>query len=579
MAFDFDRIRAQLETPGGEETLYPDGIAPVLGGGGDWLSASWHKPARFWRELTQYQARLSSPAPKSHPNEGFDFYYDLVLRHRPELAVLRNYTRQGGWRTLTYGELDARSTALVHDWTARGLGPGNSVCLVLPVGEELLVALMTALRLGLVISYLPPLGAAWIARRIEALKPEQVVTSRSYLALVGGVKALLLADGFAAPSASRRLLYTYQPDAPVGALFSEHVDPPHKPLALRADEMYLGALRDGLLMLALRPGDMFAGAGLPPLQHQPALLLSVLACGATYVNIETEALMHEPALLANLPLRSVGLSAAVRDRLLRSHVTATRGWAHWFRNPEEAMDWDAWRRFIRQLKLEGVPTSNLLVDAASGGSVLFSLRRRGHVHAEVLPAVGRPWSLRSLGAGGSSDDDANAPAALGDFGLLAARAPERPPYVILVRSGSEFLYGGTRTPRNGGRVYPTREVVAAVAKTPAIVGATIVLDRASRLGQPVRTLVVFTGAQRLGKPYARALADNIAQALGQEHVPAHIQLVPLYPRLRNGEIDQRWCESQQAMGLFHRKPRQPFFQLLTLLRHAVTTTASPKRSS
>jgi hypothetical protein len=150
--------------------------------------------------------------------------------------------------------------------------------------------------------------------------------------------------------------------------------------------------------------------------------------------------------------------------------------------------------------------------------------------------------------------------------------------VILVRSGSEFLYGGTRTPRNGGRVYPTREVIAAVANTPAIVGATIVLDRASRLGQPVRTLVAFTGAQRLGKPYARALTDKIAQALGQELVPAHIQLVPLYPRLQNGAIDQRWCESQQATGMLHRKPRQPFYQLLTLLRHAVTTS-SAKRSS
>jgi acyl-CoA synthetase (AMP-forming)/AMP-acid ligase II len=569
--FDFDRIRAQLETPGADE---------ALPGASDWLSASWHKPAQFWRELTQYHARLSSPAPKSHPSEGFDFYYDLVLRHRPELAALRSYTRQGGWRTLTYGELDARSTALAHEWTARGLAAGAGVCLVLPVGEELMVALMTALRLGLVISYLPPQGAAFIARRIEALKPEQIVTSRVYLSLVGNAKTLLLADGFAAPSAARRLLYTYAPDATVGQLFSEHVDPPHRPLPLRAEELYLGALRDGLLMLGLRPGDLFAAAGLPPLQHQPSLLLSVLMCGATYVHVDPEALALEPSLLANLPLRSVGLSAAERDRLLRSHVAGTRGWGHWFRNPEEAMDWDAWRRFIRQLKLEGVATSNLLVDAAAGGSVLFSQRRRGQVHAEVLPAAGRPWSLRSLGGAGdgTSDGDVGAPAALGDFGLLAGRAPDRPPYVILVRSGSEFLYGGTRTPRSGGRVYPTREVIAAVANTPAIAGATIILDRASRLGQPVRVLVAFTGAQRLGKPYARALTDKIAQALGPELVPEHIQLVPLYPRLRNGQIDQRWCEGEHAMGMLHRKPRQPVYQLLTLLRHAVAATSS-KRSS
>jgi hypothetical protein len=158
--------------------------------------------------------------------------------------------------------------------------------------------------------------------------------------------------------------------------------------------------------------------------------------------------------------------------------------------------------------------------------------------------------------------------------MLATRTPERPPYIILVRSGREFLYGGTRTPRSDGRVFPTREVLAAIANTSSLVGTTIVLDRSTRLGQPVRVLVAFTGAQRLGTPYARALADKIAQELGHQNVPEHIQLVPLFPRLRNGEIDQRWCEAQQATGMLHRKPRLAFYQLLTLLRHAVTVPAT-----
>jgi hypothetical protein len=301
--------------------------------------------------------------------------------------------------------------------------------------------------------------------------------------------------------------------------------------------------------------------------------LSGLVCGATYVHVEPDALAHDPSLLANLPLRALGLSATVRDQLLRARVPVSRGWAAWFRDPEEAMDWDAWRRFIRVCKLEGVPNCNLLVDAASAGSVLWSRRRRGQPHAEVLPALGRPWSLRALSSGaGDADDDA--PQALGDFGLFAARAPERPPYMLLVRSGGELLYGGTQTPRNGGRVYPAREVLAVVSGMSGIVGASIVHDRAARLGQPVRVLIAFTGAQRLGQPVARAVADKIAQALGRELVPEHIQLVPLYPRRRDGQIDQRWCEARHASGLLHRQPRQPFHQLLTLLRHAVESRRS-----
>jgi hypothetical protein len=559
MELDFDRIRAVLDGADDEAAA-----APALPG--QWLSESWHKPARFWQGLVRYHARLSSPAPKSHPSDGFDFYYDLVLRHRPERVALRSYCRQSGWRSLTIADLDARSTALADDWSQRGLGPGATVCLLLPLGDDFVAALLTALRLGLKVSFLPPLGARFVALRLGELKPDRVITSATYLPLVDGKQTILVSDAPATRTATRRLLYNYAPDAPVGALFSEHVDPTHVPLPLRADHLYLGALRDGLLLLSLRPGDMLAAPGLPLLAHQPTLVLAALLSGATFVHIEPEDLAAEPSLLTNLPLRAVGIAAATRDLLLRAHVGSTRGWAHWFRNPEEPFDIDAWRRFVRQLKLAEVPTSNLAFDAASGGSVLWSLRRRGQVHAEVLPAAGRPWALAAL-AGATADG--SGPQALGDFGLLAARAPVRPPYILLVRAGGQYLYGGTRTPRSGGRVYPAREVAEVARGALPVVAATVVLDRAGRLGQPVRVLVAFTGAARASAADERALRGRIAQALGADFVPDRIELVPLYPRIRDGQIDQRWCDAQQTTGMLYHKPRQPLFQLLTLLRHSL----------
>src|SRR6478752_1424384 len=176
MEFDFDRIRAQLETAtavGPGEVDDSDG-SPALQGG--WLQESWEDPPRFWSALTRYHARLSSPASKSHPGEGFDFYYDLVLRHRPERVALRCYSRQTGWRMLSYKDLDTRSTALADDWAQRGLQPGDAVCLLLPMGEELVVALLTALRLGLQLSFLPPQGPRFVARRLGQLSHATVVT-------------------------------------------------------------------------------------------------------------------------------------------------------------------------------------------------------------------------------------------------------------------------------------------------------------------------------------------------------------------------------------------------------------------
>lgn len=570
MTFDFDSIRARLEAP-----IAP-GRTPALDapGPGAWLAQSWREPAAFWRALTAYHAGLSSPAPKSHPAEGFDFYYDLVLRHRPERTALRCYRGNGRWQTHTYGDLDARSTGQVHDWTQRGLAPGAKVCLLFPVGEELLVALLTALRLGLHISYLPPRGTAWVADRLAALRPDRVVTSRAYLPLTSGHKSLLLGDTVEAAVGSRRLLYTYAPEATVGSFFSEHVEPAHVPLPLRASELHLGALRDGLLMLSLRPGDALATAGLSPLAHQPALLLSTLLCGGTFVHVDAADFAADPALLAGLPLRSIGLSATARDQLLASHVSAHAGWGHWFRNPEEALDLQTWRRFVQQLKLDGVPHSNLQLDAASGGSVLWSLRQRGQVHAEVLPAAGRPWSLRSLQ---SPSGGAGAPEAAGDFGLYAPTAPERPPYIVLVRGGDEMIYGGTVGKRSGGRVFPVREIVQAARGAPGVIAAAVVDDGVTRFGQPLRTLVGFTGATRCGVEIERALRERIAKTVGTELVPDRLTLVPLFPRLRAGQLDQRWCETEQATAQLFHKPRQPLFQLLTLLRRAVGLAAH-KRS-
>ncbi|HEX8110541.1 MAG TPA: hypothetical protein VF516_22565, partial [Kofleriaceae bacterium] len=138
-----------------------------------------------------------------------------------------------------------------------------------------------------------------------------------------------------------------------------------------------------------------------------------------------------------------------------------------------------------------------------------------------------------------------------------------------------FLYGGTRGPRSAGRVYPIAEVVAVARKHPRVIDAAVVLDRSGRFGQPVRILCAFTGAARPQPGDEDALARAIGQELGAELVPDHVQLLPLYARLRGGEPDPRWCLSQQVTGQFYRKPRQEPTQALTLLRRAIAAGADP----
>src|SRR5262249_39949118 len=140
-----------------------------------------------------------------------------------------------GWRMISYGDLDTRSTALAEEWVARGLRPGQAVCLVLSVGEDLVVALLIALCLGLTFSYLPPLGPRFVATRLAQLGELLVVIVPTYLSLIGSARALLIADLVSGRGTTRRLLHSYAPDATVAHLFSDLVEASDQPMPLRID--------------------------------------------------------------------------------------------------------------------------------------------------------------------------------------------------------------------------------------------------------------------------------------------------------------------------------------------------------
>src|SRR5438034_829491 len=115
-----------------------------------------------------------------------------------------------------------RSKVVVRSWRtecADDLRPGGGarVCLLLPLGEALVVALVAALRLGLAVTLLPPAGPRWVAPRLAAARAA-VVTTRDYASLAGA-GAILLGEP-RPPAPPRRASFTYAPGAVAARLFS-----------------------------------------------------------------------------------------------------------------------------------------------------------------------------------------------------------------------------------------------------------------------------------------------------------------------------------------------------------------------
>lgn len=529
----------------------------------EWLARSWADPDGFAAALADFQDG-GTPA-KSRPGLRFDFFYDLTVRHAAtDRVVLRTWDKPHGWQSLTYRQLHDRAAQRASAWAAQGVKARAKVCLLYQVGEELLVSMLAALRLGACIGCLPPEGRAFVRRRLAAFSPDHLAAEPRQAPLFEGFEKLLLKDAGGGPPGFAS--HTYQPQDPVALVFSPLVDPCDRGVLLNADEAFRGALRDGLWTFALDPGDILAAPGFALLQHLPALLFATLLRGATYLHLDLADLARDVSPLLRHPIRALGVSADLRDLLLRVPQARLNGLGHWFRNLEEPIDWIAWQKWVEQMGLKEVPTSNVLVDPAAGGAVLASARRTGAVHADVDPVPGRRWELRDLNLSGQR--------APGDIGLFTGLPDKgRPaPYVVLSRVRGQLHYAGTRAPRRDGRVYPSAEVAEAVSAMPSVLGASVVAVPAGGVPSRARfVLLVFVGGAK-NPPSSAGLQRRVELQVGPAHLPDDVKVFPLHPRFAKGRIDDVWCKAQYLTGALHEKSRDEMFLALTALRDRLLGT-------
>lgn len=567
-------------------------IALTRGSGSEadlaWLTESHREPGRFFAALRGVLDAVAVTPAKSRIGAGFDLYHDMVIRHlgsgQAALQLHEPRAPDGPrWRRVTFEDLHSRCNVRAGSWAAQGVKPGARVCVVLPFGLECIVSILSALRLGARVSWLEPGGPDYLALRLGALAPEHVATEPFYAPVLGDAAGLALASG-PAPAWPGSSSHSYLPGEVCAELFSPLRSEPHVPVALSCDDAFLGALRDGAVALALRPGDHLAAPGFDALQHQPALLFAALVMGATFVHLTADDVTRDPGLLTAFPLRSLGLTAEARDALLRARTVRRPAWAHVFKNIEEPTEWESWREAIDALGLEDTPMSNLLVEAASGGALLCSPRRAGKAQLGALmniaPAAGRAWRLLDFtgtGQPAASDVGVFAPlakvVAAGDAGELVD-----PRHVVMGRRrGAEYLYGGTIGARRSGRTYPEQEVLTVLSDCPFLDGASVVAVVAGGPTVDHRFILLgFTGAEPDGRFEAlRALRVEellrvLSTRLTPDFLPDKIELFPCHARRQgDGQVDQAWCRSQYLTGALFLKVQCPVFAQLTALRGAV----------
>jgi hypothetical protein len=565
MDFAFNIIATQLRDPS-------DGVFRDV----DWIKESWRQPDKFAAELICYHAALDPTPLKGTLESGYDFYHDLVLRHlHTERVALRWLDGTQRPMALTYAQLHALCNQCLADWLAQEVQVRDKLCVLAqlhPEPAEVVVPLLTALRMGLQVSLLPPEGPDFIARRLQALSPRWVATEPRYVPLLRGsqwAKKVLKSRRTVPVFGEQASAYsfTYERNMVALQLFSPLHDPPDRPSEVSAAEAYHGALRDGLLLLSLQSGAVVAAAAQSLLQFQPALLFATLLRGATFLHLRAQDFERDTQLLSPLsrlpPIQVLFVSEAFRDVMLEiAPHPILRGLRLWVNNLQEESDSTLWSDFIDRWGLQSTPAMSVLFDAACGGVVLFSLRRLGRPNRYIMPAPGRPFVL--LQPDGTGDT------ARGGYGIF--RPCPNATTLHLLQDDAGYRYGGTREVTEAGHVYPKQEVEEAVADLPFVRGASVIKEK----GPGRSTLLIFTGpetrafAQRYIEPRQRRLQDTIVQRLSPDYLPARMIITSQLPRLLDsGKIDHTWCAQMLLTGELRRRADNPIFALFDRLLQAL----------
>lgn len=545
-----------------------------------WMQNSYVEPAAFWNDLFSYSREKRDIVSNTVVFEKYDFYADCILCHLNQgLTALKVIDAEGARHSWSYDEIHAYVEAQIPYWREHyDPKPGKNVALVLPFGIHFLVALMTALRLGLVVSILPLqdryMGEGQLQKALATLAPDFIVTgSAPDRAPSKNVLELdLTLENTASPS---KQSYAYLAAEPLQKHFNPHSETEENITLIEATRSYLLPLRDAHLALNLKPSSCWARPFLSLYREEPACSLMALLSGATLVHIAPEHLKAHPQALENEPIHVLGVSLPLLELWLKNPGCPASKLKHWYRNPLFGND-HSWRAFSELNHLSKIPCSQLLIDNEKGGVTLFSQPKPIDTLTFLHPSLGSSWKLLKI-------DGKKSPSTEG-FGLFSVEPANKSPHpLVLAQIGDEWSISTTMFPLREGHRYPINIVENQVKALDFVQTCMIVPERHPQhfLTKQFILLVFISPKehhtiQQKTEEWTQRINERIQSEVGEAFLPDQSLFFSMYPKLHKGEIDRIAVENQYRNGSLFYKQNHSIYRLLNLLKQNVYENLSYK---
>ena len=537
----------------------------------EWMQNSYTNPAAFWEELFT-NLKHTDAASNTVVFEQYDFYADCIRRHLGSgLTALKVIDSSGEHHAWTYEQIHECVEAQLPFWTENySLEPGKKAALLLPYGIHFIVALMTALRLGLVISLLPLqdryMGEGLLQKAVDALKPDLIITgSDSGMAGKNILELDLSLENSAPPSASS---YAYPASEIVQLHFNPHTTNEETLTTIEASRSYLIPLRDAAIALNLKSSMCWARPFLSMHREEPCCTLMAMLSGATLVHISDDFLTAHPKALQNESIHLLGVSLPLLELWLKTPGCPSSKLKLWHRNPLFGND-HSWKAFSELNHLVKIPATKLLIDKERGGATLFSQPKPIDMLAFMHPSLGSPWKLLKIGG-------KNEPSTEG-FGLFHVEPETDAEHdLVLAQIGDEWSISSTRFSLREGYRYPVALVEERVKTLDFVHGCVVTPERHPQhfLSMQCMLLVFISPKehafiQQKADAWSRQINALIKTEVGAAFIPDKVLFYALYPRLENGVFNRRAVENQYRSGMLYHKQNLPIYRLLNLLKHTI----------
>lgn len=531
---------------------------------------SYEYPEVFWKDLLDcIQAKQEKPF-RSTIFQSYQFYHDCIVCHLNQNLIALKWAEGTSWREWTYDNIHSLVNYQVNRWRNQVQDWTGNVAIVMPLGINLLVGVLTAVRLGLTFSVLPLDSPLLPMKRLrhclDQLKINMILTTPEASSTIPGDERHWLIEYLEeSDKYEPETDYTYAPNDTIQLAYSCHTQNVHPLVPVTAQEMYLNALRDGYLTFGLRPGMTWGYNPDCSLREQPYLLFTSLLFGATTVILPENQMLQNPESATSLSIDVLGVSPFLRELWTKQEGLPRSRLSHWYYNIFDE-DQKAWALFIKKNKLEKLTFTRLLIDNSSGGVPLTSVTVEDEERDPLWPSFGVEWDLLQYGQ--------QEVRSVHTYGIFKQKTEyDRPSNFMLTRLREGWELATTVTPHKKGYTIPVKEVED-VAESLEFVDFAFFLilpiPHSHLNTQGVLLIFIDPHLQKQlsqqQSEWERAIKVEIEQCVGSPFIPNKIEFFPLVPRIQDKNLDRDWCYCQYTSGYLSRKKNIKAYHWLSLLK-------------